>query len=231
MVERWHAAGVPAAVAAELADTPQVGALPDAVAASPESGVVVLEGVFGAGKSLAAERQHQRDIAAARADGQAPIPVRLGQGNLIDTATSVARMLGDPAVRRVRLIIDGLEEPGPIRGKELLDQACSWTLSPAGARWRMLATARPGLEMDQKLRRTMPELSADEAAALMDRFGGNGTAVHCQPRMAPEATEHPPHAAARDSREEVVARLRKALEIAQSENLNQRRRLAHYEAD
>ncbi|MFG2387020.1 NACHT domain-containing protein [Streptomyces avermitilis] len=195
MVERWHAAGVPAAVAAELADTPQVGALPDAVAALPEYGVVVLEGVFGAGKSLAAERQHQRDIAAARADGQAPIPVRLAaldvQGNLIDTATSVARMLGDPAVRGVRLIIDGLEEPGPIRGKELLDQACSWTLSPAGARWRILATARPGLEMDQKLRRTMPELPADEAAALMDRLGGNGTAVHSQSHMVRSVLRQP----------------------------------------
>ncbi|MFD7135916.1 hypothetical protein [Streptomyces sp. NPDC059894] len=195
MVERWHAAGVPVAVAADLTDTPQVGALPDTVAALPECGVVVLEGVFGAGKSLAAERQHQRDIAAARADEQAPIPVRLAaqdvQGHLIDTATRVARILGDPAVRGVRLIVDGLEEPGPIRGKELLDQACSWTLSSAGARWRILATARPGLEMDEKLRRTMPELPADEAAALMDRLGGNGTAVHSQPRMVRSVLHRP----------------------------------------
>ncbi|MFF2101712.1 hypothetical protein [Streptomyces sp. NPDC058202] len=195
MVERWLAAGVPAAVAVELADTPQVGALSNAVAALPECGVVVLEGVFGAGKSLAAERQHQRDIAAVRADGQAPIPVRLAaqdvQGNLIDIATRAASMLGDPAVRGVRLIVDGLEEPGPIRGKELLDQACSWTLSPAGARWRILATARPGLELDQKLRKTMPELPADEAAALMERLGGDGTTVHSQSRMVRSVLRQP----------------------------------------
>ncbi|MET7453147.1 hypothetical protein ABZT03_14860 [Streptomyces sp. NPDC005574] len=195
MVERWHAAGVSAVVAAELADTPQVGALPDAVTALPEHGVVVLEGVFGAGKSLAAERQHQRDIAAARANAQAPIPVRLAaqdvQGSLIDTATRAAAVLGDPAVRGVRLIVDGLEEPGPIRGKELLDQACSWTLSPAGARWRILATARPGLEVDEKLRRPMPALSADEAAALMDRLGGNGIAVHSQSGMVRSVLRQP----------------------------------------
>ncbi|MEU0075568.1 hypothetical protein ABZ027_39495 [Streptomyces sp. NPDC006332] len=195
MVERWHAAGVSAVVAAELADTPQVGALPDAVTALPEHGVVVLEGVFGAGKSLAAERQHQRDIAAARADAQAPIPGRLAaqdvQGSLIDAATRAAAVLGDPAVRGVRLIVDGLEEPGPIRGKELLDQACSWTLSPAGARWRILATARPGLEVDEKLRRPMPALSADEAAALMDRLGGNGIAVHSQSGMVRSVLRQP----------------------------------------
>ncbi|MEU1691220.1 hypothetical protein ABZ590_06505 [Streptomyces hirsutus] len=195
MVQRWHAAGVPVAVAAEFADTSQVGVLPAAVTAVSEFGVVVLEGGFGAGKSLAAERQHQQDIAAARADAQAPIPVQLTaqhiQGHVIDAATRAARRLGDPSVRGVALVVDGLDEPGPIRGKELLDQALGWAASAAGGRWRILATARPGLEMDAKLRRIMPELPEDEAAALMDRLGGRGFAVRSRSSMVRSVLRRP----------------------------------------
>jgi hypothetical protein len=195
MVQRWHAAGVPVAVAAEFADTPQVGVLSTAATALPESGVVVLEGDFGAGKSLAAERQHQEDIATARADAQAPIPVHLTaqhiQGHVIDAATRAARRLGDPAAHGVALVVDGLDEPGPIRGKELLDQALSWAASAAGERWRILATARPGLEMDAKLRRIMPEMPEQDAAALIDRLGGNGLAVRSQSSMVRSMLHRP----------------------------------------
>lgn len=196
MVQRWHAAGVPIAVAAEFADSSQLGALSTAVAATlPETGVVVLEGGFGAGKSLAAERQHQQDIAAVRADAQAPIPVHLAAqhipGNVIDAATRAARALGDPAARGVALVVDGLDEPGPIRGKELLDQALSWAASATGGRWRILVTARPGLEMDAKLRRVMPELAEEEAAALMDRLGGSGLAVRSQSSMVRSVLRRP----------------------------------------
>ncbi|MCX4564225.1 hypothetical protein [Streptomyces sp. 2-1] len=196
MVQRWHAAGVPLAVADEFADSSQLGALPAAVVASlPETGVVVLEGGFGAGKSLAAERLHQQDIAAVRTDAQAPIPVHLVAqhipGNVIDAATRAARALGDPAVRGVALVVDGLDEPGPIRGKELLDQALSWAASATGGRWRILVTARPGLEVDAKLRRVMPELAEEEAAALMDRLGGSGLAVRSQSSMVRSVLRRP----------------------------------------
>lgn len=195
MMQRWHAAGVPVEVAAEFADTPQVGVLSAAVTVLPEFGVVVLEGDFGAGKSLAAERQHQQDIAAARADVQAPIPVHLTaqhiQGHVIDAAARAARRLGDPSVRGVALVVDGLDEPGPIRGKELLDQALGWAASPAGGRWRILATARPGLEMDDKLRRIMPKLPEEEAAALMDRLGGSGFAVRSRSSMVRSVLRRP----------------------------------------
>ncbi|MFF2524208.1 NACHT domain-containing protein [Streptomyces liangshanensis] len=181
MVERWCASGLPIEIAKELADAQDVGALSGQAAVFPDFGVVVLEGDFGAGKSLAGERQHQLDIAAARADAQAPLPVRLAakdvRGHLISTADQVARMLGDPAVRGVRLVVDGLDESGPIRGKELLDQGRAWVASPAGERWRIIATTRPGLELDPERCRPMPELSEDEAAALMDRLGGSGIAV------------------------------------------------------
>jgi hypothetical protein len=195
MVQRWHASGVPLTLTEEFADTPQVGVLPNAVTAVPECGVVVLEGDFGAGKSLAAERQHQRDITAARADPQEPIPVHLTaqhiQGHVIDAATRAARRLGDPSLRGVALVVDGLDEPGPIRGKELLDQALGWATSAAGGCWRILTTARPGLEMDAELRRVMPELPEDEAAALMDRLGGRGLAVRSQSSMVRSVLRRP----------------------------------------
>ncbi|GAA1178955.1 hypothetical protein GCM10009654_40250 [Streptomyces hebeiensis] len=48
MAQRWHAVGVPIAMASEFADTPQLGTLPAAVVASTESRVVVLEVGFAA---------------------------------------------------------------------------------------------------------------------------------------------------------------------------------------
>ncbi|MGY0489431.1 hypothetical protein [Streptomyces sp. WG-D5] len=80
-------------------------------------------------------------------------------------------------------VVDGLDEPGPVRGKELLNQALSWVASTGGERWRILATSRPGLEMDPELRRVMPELAEDEAAALMDSLGGSGFVVRSQSGM------------------------------------------------
>ncbi|MFD5321403.1 hypothetical protein [Streptomyces sp. NPDC127098] len=195
MVQRWHAAGVPLDVACAFADTPRLGSLPSAMVTSSEGRVVVLEGGFGAGKSLAAERKHQQDIAAARADTQAPIPVHLHakhiQGGVVDAAIRAARPIGDPATRGVALVVDGLDEPGPIRGKELLDQGLSWTASTAGQCWRILFTARPGLELHDSVRRIMPELNEDETALLIDRLGGNGSAVGGQPGMVRQVLRRP----------------------------------------
>ncbi|MFC7924759.1 hypothetical protein [Streptomyces cinereoruber] len=195
MVQRWHAAGVPLDTARTFADTPRLGSLPPATAASFKSRVVVLEGGFGAGKSLAAERQHQQDIAAARVDAQAPIPVHLHakhiQGSVVDEAIQAARAFGDPATRGVALVVDGLDEPGPIRGKELLDQGLSWIASPSGQGWRILFTARSGLPMDNSVRLIMPELEEDEAVALIDRLGGNGSAVGGQPDMVRHVLRRP----------------------------------------
>ncbi|MEU2119508.1 hypothetical protein ABZ567_28550 [Streptomyces sp. NPDC016459] len=195
MVQRWHAAGVPLDMACTFADTPYVRSLPSAMAPSSEERVVVLEGGFGVGKSLAAERQHQQDIAAVRGDGRAPIPVYLHakhiQGDVVDAAIRSARPFGDPATRGVALVVDGLDEPGPIRGKELLDQGLSWVATPAGQCWRILFTARAGLGMDESVRRTMPELEEDEAAALIDRLGGKGSAVGGQPGMVRHVLRRP----------------------------------------
>jgi hypothetical protein len=195
MVQRWHAAGVPLDMACTFVDTPRLGSLPSAMVTSSESRVVVLEGDFGAGKSLAAERKHQQDITAARVDAQAPIPVLLHakhiQGGVIDAAIRAARLVGDPATRGVALVVDALDEPGPIRGKELLDQGLSWAASPAGQSWRILFTARSGLAMDESVRRIMPGLEEEETAALIDCLGGNGSALGGQPGMVREVLRRP----------------------------------------
>ncbi|QEV30937.1 hypothetical protein CP977_00950 [Streptomyces cinereoruber] len=195
MVQRWHAVGVPLDVACTFADTAHLGSLPSAMVTSPEGRVVVLEGSFGAGKSLAAERKHQQDITAARTDARAPIPVHLHakhiQGGVVDAAIRAARPFGDPAARGIALVVDGLDEPGPIRGKELLDQGLSWTASTAGQRWHILFTVRPGLELNDSVRRIMPDLGEDETALLIDRLGGNGSAVGSQPSMVRHVLRRP----------------------------------------
>ncbi|WP_405187339.1 hypothetical protein [Streptomyces anulatus] len=199
MVQRWHAAGVPLDVAFTFADTQRLGALSPAMVTLSESRVVVLEGGFGAGKSLAAERQHQQDITAARADAQAPIPVHLQakhiESGVIDAAIRAAHPLGDPATRGVALVVDGLDEPGPIRGKELLDQGLSWAASAAGQRWRILFTARSGLAVG---RLGSPDHAGAgggrdggaDRPARRERIGRGRSAGHGAQCAAPAAVRH-----------------------------------------
>lgn len=79
MVARWLAADVPVAQAWELVEAPTAGRTHAAWEDLPAPGLVVVEGDFGTGKSLASERHRQADIAAALSaitalspDGQQP---------------------------------------------------------------------------------------------------------------------------------------------------------------
>ena len=64
-IARWLGAGVPASLAMELADDDAVGA-PEHDLASARSGLFLLVGELGAGKSLLGERLFQQSIARAR---------------------------------------------------------------------------------------------------------------------------------------------------------------------
>jgi hypothetical protein len=173
LVSRWTAAGVHPDLAQALADDDSVGAPSRLDRELPGAGLVVLEGDFGSGKSVTAERIHQIAIARALNDELAPSPVYLTAqavtGPLADVVRAVAGRLGMPHQGGVSLVLDGLDEPGSARARELLDEARS-----LGLTWKnslVIATARPGLPLRGVEQQAYPPLSDDEAAALVARLG------------------------------------------------------------
>lgn len=179
MVNRWVAAGVPPTMAVTFAGNPLIGDPGRDAAALPRHGTFVIEGDYGSGKSLIAERYHLADIAAACADSAAPLPVYLPSDqvgeSLSEAVTAAARRVGDPKAQAVSVVLDGLDEPGLARGYQLLVQAR--TLTAVNPEWRVLATARPGLDLYDQERRAAPLLSHDEAAALIGQLGGQAAVV------------------------------------------------------
>jgi hypothetical protein len=173
LIAGWAAAGIRPKLAQFLADDDSVGS-PDRVSQGvPPTGLVVLDGDFGSGKSVTAERIHASDIAIAIDDEQAPVPIYLSaktvSGLLTDTVRTAALGLGDLPIVGVRLILDGLDEPGPARASELLQEARALAFTWQNS--RIVATARPGLALNADEKLAYPPLSDEEALALTERLG------------------------------------------------------------
>lgn len=175
LIAGWVAAGVSAELAGVLADDNSVGAPGRLSRALPKTGVVVLEGDFGSGKSVTAERVHAADVSAALADESAPVPVYLlakyVAGSLVDAVRKAAEGLGDPSNAGLRLVLDGLDEPGPARSAELLGEARSLVFTWPDS--RVVVTARPGLKLSRDEELPYPPLSDDEVSVLAERLGGS----------------------------------------------------------
>ncbi len=173
LVARWVAAGVSPEPAQALADDVSVGTSARLGQDLPHSGLVVLEGDFGSGKSVTAERIHQEDVAAAAGDAADPVPVYLiakaVAGSLAGVVRTAAEGLGGIQRAGVRLVLDGLDEAGPARAAELLEEARSLVFTWPSS--RVIATARPGLSLQKDEKLAYPPLTDDEAAALAGRLG------------------------------------------------------------
>jgi hypothetical protein len=179
----WVAVGISADVAQMLADDDAVGSPARLGRELPATGLTVLEGDFGSGKSVTAERIHQEDIAAAVGDDTAPLPVYLRArqvpGRLQDEVRTVVGELGDIRRCGLYLVLDGLDEPGSARAAELLEEARSLVFSLP--RSRVIATARPSLALGKDERLPYPPLSDDEAMALAVRLGGGRWVLASEP--------------------------------------------------
>jgi hypothetical protein len=174
LIARWVAVGVNARLAQLLADDDSIGSPARLGRILPQTGLTVLEGDFGSGKSVTAERIHQADITIALDNEQAPVPIYLVaksvQGSLADAVRSTAEGLGRPSHLGLRLVVDGLDEPGPARANELLNEARS--LAFTWPKTRIVATARPTLDLQHEERVAQPLLSDAEEVALALRLRG-----------------------------------------------------------
>lgn len=179
LIARWVAAGVSPRLAESLADDDSVGAPTRLGRALLGTGLTVLEGDFGSGKSVTAERIHQADVATALDNQHAPVPLYLVaksvDGTLQDAVGSAATGLGDFKHCGVRIVLDGLDESGPARAAELLNEARSLVYSWPDS--QVVATARPGLTLQGDEQLSYPPLSDQEATALAVRLGDDHRAL------------------------------------------------------
>ena len=176
LVAQGVAAGANAELAQALADDEAVGAATRLGPALPASGLVILEGDFGSGKSVTGERIYAAANAAAIADDTAPLPAHLIAksitGLLTDAIRSTVDGLGEPSHNGLRLVLDGLDEPGQARALELLNEARA--LVHTWPNTRIVVTSRPGLPLNSdEVKLTYPPLSDEEAVALVERLGGH----------------------------------------------------------
>jgi hypothetical protein len=171
LVARWVATGMSPDLAQALADDDSVGSPSRLEQALPPS-LIVLEGDFGSGKSVTAERIHQADVSTAMTDTAAPLPIYLVAktvaGSLSGAVHAAGEGLGDLRRTGLRLMLDGLDEPGPARAVELLEEARALAFTRPNS--QVIATARPGLPLQPDERLVYPPLSDDEAAALAERL-------------------------------------------------------------
>ena len=143
--DRWQSIGLPVAEARALAQNRTVGDVPVGLLPTSTDPVVIWTAPLGSGKSIAAERAHQRDLDAAAADPEAPTPVFLraseGLPDLSARVEAAAAELGD--VRRIgaAVIIDGVDEVGYERAAALLSQAR--TLTGTWPPSTVILTSRP----------------------------------------------------------------------------------------
>jgi hypothetical protein len=162
-------------LALSLADDDTVGAPERLGRALPATGLAVLDGDFGSGKSVTGERIYLADNAAATADDTAPLPVYLIAKSitdpLLDTVRAAVDRLGDPAQRGIRLVLDGLDESGQARAAELLAEARALVFT--WPQTRVVITARPGLPLQrEEFTLAYPPLNDEEAVSLAEGLGG-----------------------------------------------------------
>jgi hypothetical protein len=152
---RFMAVGLDEATAKKLANDEEIG-LQGALIAKT-NGVLVVCDQLGAGKSLAADRAHQRAIGAARTGG--PIPVWLAARDVRQSLEATIRLatkaIDDPRRRGAHVVVDGVDE-SDIDPWRLLDEARELVI--AWPDTTVLITSRPvaGLQSPAELVRWAP---------------------------------------------------------------------------
>jgi len=124
---RWQAAGLDAALAGELAEDRNVGAVDASLLPSDERPLQIWSAVMGAGKSICSERLHQRAIEAALATDDGPLPVYIeakqAQVELATAVASEANEIGEPRHQGAMVIVDGLDEIDPAEAEAVIRRA------------------------------------------------------------------------------------------------------------
>lgn len=177
--DRWMAVGLPRDEAQALSADASVGAPPGVRLPDEQAPVVVWTAVMGSGKSIAAERYHQRVLEAATREADSPVPVFLAAAECAESlehaASARAEEIGQPRRQGAQIIIDGVDEVGHQIANQLLTQARVLT-----AKWpstTVLLTSRPVAAFnDAPEHAQFPPLGEEEQLHCVEIGAGEGFA-------------------------------------------------------
>jgi len=180
---RWTLLGVSPEEAEALAKNPTVGAPDTEARVRLGRPVAVIAAEVGAGKSLLLDRLMQRAIVRYRESEDAPLPVFVEatevKGKLREVVVERTESLDSSAKRGAAIFVDGLEEAGRARARQLLDEA--HYLSDMWPNTTVVVAGRLIQELEEERERgeavALPKLTEEETAALIRRFSGEPRVV------------------------------------------------------
>ena len=167
----WIALGVPGDIATGLAEDHTVGD----VVELPNSGLHVVTGDQGSGKSLAVERLFQRLVQDALTDSARPFPLFVNARDLneplSDYVDRMSQGYTQPSVQGASILIDGLDEIGVTAANDLLRQSSAYTDANSDATAIVTSRLLPGLKQAGE-QIAMPSLGDGHIICLINRISG-----------------------------------------------------------
>ena len=169
--ESLKALGVKEDIASEIADDPNVGNVLDVSG----SGLHVLVGPQGSGKTLAMHRLFQLAIDRNLKDSSEQYPVFINAGDIDGTLREVidkeSQRYADPSIQEILVLVDAIDDRGSRDGTMLLREMAAYVGATPRATLVGATRPLPGLEHSGTTIE-MPTLEFEEAGDLIQRVSG-----------------------------------------------------------
>lgn len=170
--QMWRTLNVPENVATELSEDTSVGDL----LGSPCSGLYVVFGDQGSGKTLAAERLFQRWLKQSLEDSSQPFPLFINSRDLSEPLNEYINKMtqgySSPAIQGATIIIDGIDEIGLSQANSLLEQIR--VFADANPKAVIIITSRqlPGLNVDGVKQIELSTMEDEKITDLIIKMAG-----------------------------------------------------------
>ncbi len=170
--QMWRTLNVPENVATELSENTSVGDL----LGSPCSGLYVVFGDQGSGKTLAAERLFQRWLKQSLEDSSQPFPLFINSRDLSEPLNEYINKMtqgySSPAIQGATIIIDGIDEIGLSQANSLLEQIR--VFADANPKAVIIITSRqlPGLNVDGVKQIELSTMEDEKITDLIIKMAG-----------------------------------------------------------
>ncbi len=169
--QSWIALGVPDDDAAKLSQDRSVGY----ELSLPTTGVQIVTGDHGAGKTLAVQRLFQSAVDDAMGDSSKPFPIfvraRDLSGSLREYVENVSRGYSFPSVQGTLIVIDGIDEIGTDSANRLLEDVVPYVEANSNVSVVITTRPLPGLKSTGQ-RVDVPALDEQGVLCLISKVAG-----------------------------------------------------------
>ena len=170
--QMWRTLNVPENIATELSEDTSIGDL----LGSPRSGLYVVFGNQGSGKTLAAERLFQKWLIQSLDDSSQPFPLFINSRDLSEPLNEYINKMtqgySSPDIQGTAIIIDGIDEIGLSQANSLLEQIR--VFADANPKAVIIITSRqlPGLNVDGVKQIELSTMEDEKITDLISKIAG-----------------------------------------------------------